>query len=193
MKGDEYNLVMKSNTRLPVEVVTQPAQLNAAVHDLAASKVLALDTESNSRHYYPEQFCLFQIASPNKVYIVDTIALPDISPLKDVLADDSIEKVIHSADYDIRSLDRHAGIRVRGVYDTSIAARFTGAMRLGLDTIIKDMLGLDIEKSKTLQKSDWGRRPLSNEALDYAAGDVRYLVALRETLDQKLQNLGRNS
>ncbi len=109
------------------------------------------------------------------------------------MADVAIKKIIHSADYDIRSLDRHSGLRIRGVFDTSIAARFTGATRLGLETIIKDMLGVDIDKSKALQRSDWGRRPLSSEALDYAATDVRHLVALWEILDAKLQTLGRTT
>ncbi|MBM2825884.1 MAG: hypothetical protein HW402_1548 [Dehalococcoidales bacterium] len=150
-----------------------------------------MDTESNSRHYYPEQFCLIQIASHHKVYIIDTISLSDLTPLRDILADVSIEKVIHSADYDIRSLDRHSGLHIRGVFDTSIAARFTGITRLGLETVIRDMLGITIDKSKRLQRSDWGRRPLSAEALEYAAADVRYLIALRETLDQRLRTLGR--
>ena len=176
---------------LPVEIISQPVQLGAAVRELAGSHIIALDTESNSRHHYPEQLCLIQIASRHKVYIIDTIALHDIAPLSNVLADVSLKKVIHSADYDIRSLDRHSGLHIRGVFDTSIAARFTGATRLGLETVIKDMLGITIAKSKALQRSDWGRRPLSAESLQYAAADVRYLIALREIQEQQLQTLGR--
>ena len=115
----------------------------------------------------------------------------EIAPLKDVLSDVSITKVIHGADYDIRSLDRHYGFHVRNIYDTAIAARFTGITKFGLAAIVEDLLSITINKSKRLQKADWGRRPLSDEALEYAATDVRYLIALREILVQRLQVLGR--
>ncbi|MEE8120386.1 MAG: HRDC domain-containing protein, partial [Anaerolineales bacterium] len=105
--------------------------------------------------------------------------------------DSSITKVIHGADYDIRSLDRHYGFRIRNVYDTNIAARFAGLTRVGLAALLEDLLGVTIPKSRRLQRADWGRRPLTTEAIDYAATDVRHLFVLREILAQRLQALGR--
>jgi ribonuclease D len=93
---------------------------------MAGSQTIALDTESNSFHHYPEQLCLIQIAAGNKFYVIDTISLKEPVPIKTVLLDDSIMKVVHGADYDIRSLDRHYGFHIHNLYDTSIAARFTG-------------------------------------------------------------------
>ena len=176
---------------LPIEIVSRPVQLDVALQGMADSRAIALDTESNSFHYYPEQLCLIQIATRHKVYIIDTISLKELDPLKEVLVDDSIKKVIHGADYDIRSLDRHYGFRIRNLFDTSIAARFTGITQFGLAALTRDLLGITINKSKRLQRADWGRRPLSAEALEYAATDVRHLLALREILDQRLQTLGR--
>ncbi|MFC1874241.1 ribonuclease D [Chloroflexota bacterium] len=176
---------------LPVEIVSRPAQLGTAVRELVGSHAIALDTESNSFHHYPEQLCLIQIASRHKVYIIDTITLKELAPLRDILSDVSIEKVIHAADNDVRSLDRHYGLHIHNLFDTSIAARFTGITRFGLADIIRDLLGININKSKRLQRADWGRRPLSAEALEYAATDVRHLFALREVLDQRLRTLGR--
>jgi len=176
---------------LPVEIVSRPAQLGVAAREMVGSHTIALDTESNSFHHYPEQLCLIQIASRHKVYIIDTISLYDLAPLRDVLADVSIEKVIHGADYDIRSLDRHCGLHIHNLFDTSIAARFTGITMFGLAALTGNLLGITINKSKRLQRADWGRRPLSAEALEYAATDVRHLLALREILDQRLRNLGR--
>jgi ribonuclease D len=178
---------------LPVEIVSQSAQLDVAVQEMAGSRAIALDTESNSFHHYPEQLCLIQIATRHKVHIIDTISLKELAPLKEVLVDDSIKKVVHGADYDIRSLDRHYGLRICNLYDTNIAARFAGITQFGLAALIKDLLGVTIHKSKRLQRADWGRRPLSAEALDYAITDVRHLLALRETLDQRLQALGRTA
>ena len=169
----------------------QPLQLDTAARELVGSRAIALDTESNSFHHYPEQLCLIQIASRHKVYIIDTIALYDLAPLRDVLADVSIKKVVHAADYDIRSLDRYCGLHIHNLFDTSIAARFTGIAQLGLAALTRDLLGITINKSKRLQRADWGRRPLSAEALEYAATDVRHLFALREVLDQRLRTLGR--
>jgi len=183
--------ILTGSPSLPVEIVSQPAQLVAAARELIESHVIALDTESNSFHHYPEQLCLIQIASRHKIYIIDTIFLHDLAPLRDVLADVSIKKVLHAADNDIRSLDRHCGLYIHNLFDTSIAARFTGSSRLGLAAITEDLLGITINKSKRLQRADWGRRPLSTEALEYAATDVRHLIAMREILDQRLQTLGR--
>jgi ribonuclease D len=178
---------------LPCEIVSQPAQLEAAVHEMAGSAAIALDTESNSRHHYPEQLCLIQIATLAKVYIIDTILLKEIAPLERFLADSAIQKVIHGADYDIRCLDRHYGFRIHNLYDTSIAARFAGMTEFGLTALIKNLLGITLLKSERLQQSDWGRRPLSAEALEYAAGDVQYLFELRDKLEQRLQGLGRTA
>jgi ribonuclease D len=117
--------------------------------------------------------------------------LKEIAALKDVLTDAAIIKVAHGADYDIRSLDRHYGFRISNLYDTNIAARFAALTNVGLAALVEDLLGVVIPKSKRLQRADWGERPLSIEALNYAAAVVRYLFALRETLDQRLQALGR--
>ena len=117
---------MTGSLPLPVEVVSRPAQFDVAVQGMAGSRAIALDTESNSFHHYPEQLCLIQIATRHKVYIIDTIALDDLTPLSDVLSDVSIKKVVHAADYDVRSLDRHCGLHIHNLFDTSIAAHFTG-------------------------------------------------------------------
>ena len=178
---------------LPVEIITNTAQLDGAVRKMLDSKVIAVDTESNSRHHYPEQLCLIQIATGNNVYIIDTISLKDIGPLQKVLADDAIMKIIHGADYDVRSIDRHCGFRIHNLYDTYIAARFAGITEVGLAALIRDLLSVNIVKSKRLQTADWGRRPLSNEAIEYAGSDVLYLRALQEILSKRLDVLGRTT
>jgi len=183
--------LLTNSLPLPVEIVNRPAQLDAVARKLVSLHAIALDTESNSFHHYPEQLCLIQIASHHNVYVIDTISLENLTPLRDVLSNVSIKKIIHGADYDIRSLDRHYGLHINNLFDTSIAARFTGITQFGLAALTKDLLGITINKSKRLQRTDWGRRPLSAEALEYAATDVRYLFTLREILDKRLQSLGR--
>jgi ribonuclease D len=175
------------------EIVSQASQLESAVRGMDGLTSISLDTESNSRHHYPEQLCLIQIAVDHKVHLIDTIALQELTPLKKVLADSTVQKIIHGADYDIRCFDRHYGFRIRNLFDTGIAARFTGITEFGLAALIKNLLGVTITKSERLQQSDWGRRPLPAETLDYAAADVHHLFALRDILEERLLKLGRTA
>jgi len=176
---------------LPVEVISHSDHLEEALDEVRKSGVIALDIESNSRHCYPEQLCLIQLAVPRVVYIIDALAVGDMSPLRDILLSRDTVKVFHEAANDIRSLDRHYGFQVRSIFDTAVAARFVGIDKCSLENVIYNLLGINIEKSKRLQRSDWGRRPLSGEALEYAAADVSHLVALGEALIQRLNELGR--
>ena len=100
-----------------------------------------------------------------------------------------VETVLHSGDHDIRSLDRDWGFHVGNLFDTSIAAAFVGSERLGLASTLQDFMGVTIPKEKNIQRSDWSVRPLSDEALAYAAGDVRHLFGLRERLVARLRAL----
>jgi ribonuclease D len=175
---------------LPVEIINQTARMDVAVKEMLDSSCIALDTESDSFYHYPEQLCLIQVATSHRVYLIATIVMKEIPAFKEVLSA-SVTKVIHGADYDIRSLDRQCGFRIRSLYDTSIAARFAGLTQVGLAALLENLLGVTIPKSKRLQRADWGRRPLSAELLEYAASDVRHLVALADVLAQRLQALGR--
>ena len=114
-----------------------------------------------------------------------------MTPLGDILSDERVEVVLHSGDHDIRSLDRDWRFRVTSLFDTSIAAAFTGMERLGLATVLESSLGVSISKDKRLQRSDWTIRPLKPKALSYAADDVRHLLELADTLRNRLVQLGR--
>ncbi|MDP2662388.1 MAG: ribonuclease D, partial [Dehalococcoidia bacterium] len=178
-------------TTLPVQTITSGSQLAAAVEAMHREPAIALDTESNSFFHYPEQLCLVQIGTSRAVVIVDPLAFSEVLPLKGLLASPGVQKIIHAADYDVRSLDRAWGFRVANIYDTNLAARFAGMTQLGLAALAEELLGVRLNKDKRLQRSDWGRRPLSREAQEYAAADVRNLMALRDEMDKRLGLLGR--
>ena len=153
--------------------------------------IVGFDLESNGFFRYPERICLIQLFASQRIYLIDPLAIDDMSPLGKVLAKSSVETVLHSGDHDIRSLDRDWGFRVGNLFDTSIAAAFVGSERLGLASTLQDFMGLTIPKAKNIQRSDWSVRPLSDAALSYAAGDVRHLFALRDTLVERLRALNR--
>ena len=152
---------------------------------------VAVDLESNGFYRYPERVCLVQLAIQDEVHIIDPLSVEDPAPLGRLLADPSVGKIFHSADYDIRSLDRDWGFHVRGLFDTSIAAAFVGSEKLGLAAVLKEYLNVEVDKDKKLQRADWSRRPLTDQMLGYAAQDVLHLGRLRATLDARLAKLGR--
>ena len=174
-----------------VEMVTTSARLGEVTEGASRQPRVVLDLESNGFHRYPERICLFQLAVEGSVFLIDPIAAPDTGPLGELLADASVEKVLHSADYDVRSLDRDLGYRVNNLFDTSIAAAFAGSKNLGLATVLREYLGVEVAKSKRQQRSDWTNRPLSPEAQHYAADDVRYLERVRDVLVKGLGRLSR--
>jgi ribonuclease D len=153
---------------------------------------IAVDLEGDGFHRYPEHIALLQFALPSgEVYLVDPLSVSDLEPIGQLLSDQRLVKVMHSADFDIRSLDRDYGFRVRGLYDTSIAAQYCGEERTGLAKVTEAYLGRQLNKSTRLQRLDWSRRPLSEAALAYAAGDVTCLLALADALAARIAELRR--
>ena len=141
---------------------------------------IGFDLESNGFFRYPERICLIQLSTSKRIYLLDPLAIDDMSPLGEVLVNPGVETVLHSGDHDIRSLDRDWGFHVGNLFDTSIAAAFVGSERLGLASTLQDFMGVTILKEKNIQRSDWSIRPLSDGALVYAAADVQHLFGLRD-------------
>ena len=185
--------ITEHKTSIAPELLTTSGQVSDLVHILSHHECIAIDTESNSRHRYPERVCLVQVATSSKVYLIDTLVVDDMKPIGEVLADEAVVKVMQGADYDVRCLDREWGFRVRNVFDTSIAARFIGMEQIGLSALSEALLGIHIPKASHIQKSDWSHRPLSQHALNYAAADVWYLLSIQEALETKLRTLARSS
>ena len=173
------------------ELVETTDQLERVADTLARSGSVAVDLESNGFFRYRERICLVQLASADGVYLVDPLAFCDVTPLGELLADPAVEKIFHASGYDIRSLDRDWGFHVNNLFDTSNAAALVGSKRLGLQAVLEEHLGIKLPKPRKLQRSDWTLRPLSDEALSYAAGDVLHLSRLRDTLAERLRRLGR--
>jgi ribonuclease D len=168
----------------------RPDELARAVTELAAAPEIALDTEGDSLHHYPERLALIQLGLPGgDVWLVDPLALEDLSPLEPVFAGERPCLVVHAGDNDLVQLKRRFGFGFASVFDTSIAARFLGATSLGLDTLLERYLGVILPPSR--QKDDWSARPLNEAQVDYAAADVRHLFALKTHLADELDRVGR--
>jgi ribonuclease D len=171
----------------PRHFVDQPDQLAACVDDVSRSASIGLDTESNGFHAYFEKVCLLQIATPGADWAVDTLALP-LSPLLPLLADPARECVLHAAEYDVLCMKRDHGLSFGRIFDTHAAAKTLGVEKVGLHDLLAEQLGVELAIDE--QRSDWGKRPLSREQLEYAFADVRYLLPLREKLAEQLESRG---
>ncbi len=158
---------------------------------LSHEKIVAFDLEANGMHAYPEHICLLQFGTIEDQFIVYPEALGNADELRDFFQNEKIEKIFHSCDYDIRSLYRDYNVVVRNMFDTSVGAQFLGAPQLGLANVLNRFHNLEIEKNTKIQKMDWGKRPLSEEELKYAADDVLYLIELRNLLVKNLVKLNR--
>jgi ribonuclease D len=171
-----------------VWVDTYPALRSLAAR-LERETSIGVDLEADSMFHYREKVCLVQISSSTQNVLLDPLILKDIRPLVPVFKDPGVQKVFHGADYDIRSLNRDFGIEVRSLFDTQIAARFLGYRETGLASLLKDKLGIIIEKK--YQKKDWSERPLPSVMLDYAARDASHLLDLARILRKELRAKGR--
>jgi ribonuclease D len=156
---------------------------------LRREPLVAADTEAASFHRYRDRIFLIQLSSRATTAIVDPLALPDLSPIGELLLDPAVEKIFHDADYDLRILDRDYGFRARHLFDTRIAAQLGGEPAVGLAALLEKYVGVKLAKEH--QKADWSRRPLPPAMLAYAAADTEHLPALRAALRERLSALGR--
>jgi ribonuclease D len=167
-------------------MVAEAAALAALLEALRNEPAVAVDTESNSFHVYTERVCLLQISTRTSDYVVDPLAV-DLRPLGAVLTDGR-ETVFHGADYDVRCLKREYGWSFPNLFDTMPAAKKLGRPGLGYSALVQSELGVAL--SKDHQRSDWGRRPLTQAQLRYAAADTHFLLGLRDRLREELAAKG---
>jgi ribonuclease D len=156
---------------------------------LRGEPALAVDTDSNSLYAYRERVCLIQISVPGTDYLIDPLALDDLSALGPLLADKHVLKVLHGAEYDLIVLQRDFGFTFTNLFDTMWASRILGWPAHGLAALLKSQFGVSLNKK--YQRANWALRPLPPEQLDYARLDTHYLLPLRDIQAQELEATGR--
>ncbi|HET7230625.1 MAG TPA: ribonuclease D [Longimicrobium sp.] len=171
------------------EYIDSPGQLREVIQRLRNEPLLGADTEAAGYHRYFDRLSLVQLSSRTENFLIDPQAVPDLAPLAELFADPAVEKIFHDADYDVRILDRDAGLAIANLFDTQVAAAFLGERSLGLGNIAEKYLGLKLPKEH--QRADWGERPLTEGMKQYAATDTAHLPALRDRLRDELVKLGR--
>ncbi|MBI1318410.1 MAG: hypothetical protein GC168_05585 [Candidatus Hydrogenedens sp.] len=127
----------------------------------------------------PRVLCTIQLANAEQTWIIDALAMPDLLPVKALMENDKVEKIIHNAAFEEQMMATHQ-IKIKSIFDTLPASRkkhpraADGGHKLG--EVCERELGIYLDKS--LQTSDWTLRPLSEQQLAYAAIDAEVLVDL---------------
>lgn len=177
--------------------MNQPAPVHLHEGDLPGDLDLgarvAVDTETMGLNPHRDRLCLVQLSSGDGSCHIVRFRSRDIAAprLADLLADRTRLKLFHYARFDLQVLKRFLGVDVGPVFCTKIASKLarTYTDRHGLKDLVREFL--DIDLSKQMQSSDWGRHDLSEAQLRYAAGDVLYLHQLRDRLADMLEREGR--
>lgn len=191
-------------------IISSPDALAEVADRLRSVAAIGLDTEFLRERTYRAELCLLQLTTPAGPVCVDPLALPGLVPLAVLLgsgatpgaepAADAVVpfatgapalplKVLHAARQDLEVLFPIVGL-VWPVFDTQVAAALAGhPAQVGYAELVRRLLGRELPKAHT--RTDWSRRPLSPEQIEYALDDVRFLLPLREVLLESLERLGR--
>ena len=169
------------------DVIDTGELLEGFLPHLRAAEWVALDTEADSLHAYPEKLCLIQISVSDRDELLDPLSDMDLSPLLDALR--GRELILHGADYDLRLLRRSFNFAPTTLFDTMLASRLLGDREFGLTNLVRNYLGVTLEKGA--QKANWARRPLTERMAVYARNDTHYLKPLSDLLRAALTAKGR--
>lgn len=180
---------MREQELQPPIFINKPQALKKLAERLIQHNIVAVDTESNSLYAYREQVCLIQFSTINEDYLVDPLALEDLTPLAPLFASSEIEKVFHAAEYDLLCMKRDFGFHFANLFDTMMAASILGRSEVGLGSMLENEFGVELDKR--FQRADWGQRPLPSALLSYARYDTHYLIPLRDKLAVDLQDARR--
>lgn len=176
-------------SRYIFRVIDTEEKLAAFLPKLRAASWVAVDTEADSLHAYPEKVCLIQISTAHGDRLVDPLARLNLAPLLEALV--GHELIMHGADYDLRLLEKHHKFIPATIFDTMLAARLVGQRQFGLSHLVKQYLGVELDKAS--QKANWAVRPLTERMERYARADTHYLKPLADQLKAQLIEKGRYS
>lgn len=179
-------------------MIEDSGELDRLVAQARAAKAIAIDTEFMGEGRYRTLLCLIQLAVPLDghdggawIELIDPLEHRlDGAPLAGLLADPEVEVVVHAGRQDVALLRRALSTEVVNVFDTQVAAGFTGlGAQISYDSLLHETLGLRLAKSASFTR--WDKRPLTAEQLAYAREDVVHLLEAADVLKGRLRKLGR--
>jgi ribonuclease D len=172
------------------ELITTPSDLAAFCKYLASCPVFGFDTEFIGEDSFVPELCLVQVATPERLFVIDPLAVGEMREFWDHVADPAHTVIVHAGREEIRMCQRGCGRLPHNLVDLQIAAGLAGcSYPLGHAPLIQLLLHVRLYKQETL--TNWRQRPLSQAQLQYAFDDVRYLLPLWDKLSARLTRLQR--
>lgn len=172
--------------------VDNAEKLDSLCQQIKDAKILILDTEFIREKTYRAKLCLLQIATDDIIACVDPLALSDLSPLMDIINNKNKLKVLHSARQDYEIFYDYNQQLPEPLFDTQLAASLLGyGEQVGYGALVNKLLGVQLDKAHT--RTDWSKRPLSEEQIRYASDDVFYLRQIYPLLKNSMSEQGRDS
>ncbi len=164
--------------------------LRSLVESMRGTDIIAVDTEFMREKTYFARLCLIQVATDDISAIIDPFVVKDLGPLFELLRDPGITKLFHAGSQDLEILVKMMGEVPAPVFDTQVAATLAGLpTQVGYQALIKSLVGVELGKAHTF--TDWARRPLSAEQIQYALDDVIYMPKAYRVLYKQLTDAGR--
>jgi ribonuclease D len=171
-------------------LVTTGAELDHALESARGAGAIGLDTEFMRERTYRARMCLVQIATFDHVFLIDPLEGPDLRGVADLIADESVDVVVHAGKQDLELFNELYGVVPKSVFDVQLAAGFAGlSASLPYGRLVEEVLGVTLDKGESY--TDWCRRPLTEAQLRYAGNDVRYLLGIAKRLKERLRELDR--
>ncbi len=181
----EHQLVPRGEAQL----VTTKEALDEALAHVRSAGTFAYDTEFIGEESYWPRICLVQIATTERVILVDAVAVPDLAPIFELVADPTLLTLVHAGTQDLEPVRRILGREPSNILDVQVAAAFAEMpWPAGLEKLVDRFAGHRISKGHTF--TNWDARPLTPSQLRYAADDVRYLPLVWERLRCELEARG---
>lgn len=170
--------------------ITTEDQLASFCEKLVDCECLVLDTEFVREKTYFPLLGLIQVGGNGDYAAIDPIAIKNIGPILDLIKNPNVLKVFHAGKQDLEILNQLCGAPVKPVFDTQVAASILGwGTQISFSKVVHKTTGKRIYKTETY--TDWCRRPLSNNQIEYALDDVRYLAPVYQKILDRLQKLNR--
>lgn len=171
-------------------IVETADSLAELVKQLSDAPCVAVDTEFVWERTFYARLGLIQVGTQAGIcYLIDTVAIQDLAPLGKILSAPGIEKILHDAPQDLMILRRATGALPQNIFDTRLAAGFAGlSSEISLQNLLVALLDIQLPKGHT--RTNWMARPLSQDQLEYAADDVRYMPRVAALLREKARTAG---
>ena len=175
---------------LPIVFVDNTQDLTELGTHLQKVKRFAFDTEFVTEDTFTPILCLVQVATSERITIIDPLAVPELSRFWNIVADPDYEVVAHAANAEIRFCRQYVGRSPAMLFDVQIAAGLVGyGYPLSYSSLVRCVRNQTVRGHAT--RTEWRKRPLTKKQIDYAADDVRHLLPIHDQLTTELKDAGR--